>query len=71
MAINPGTTLQTCGIVGMCVNGLFMCVCIWRLIRTLVNAKNRWESRVAVHVTLFIFSIFEFIYLVSIFIEQE
>jgi hypothetical protein len=66
---------RTLGITGMCVNGLFLGVCVWRLVSTLLHTrahvhkeghKERASSRVRLHIAMFIFAFFEFVYQVSI-----
>ena len=65
------TSIRTLSTVGMCVNGSFLGICIWRLIRTLQAMDNLKERRVRLHITLFVFALFEFLFQVSIFATDE
>ena len=64
------TSLHTVGAVGIGINGLFLSICIWRLIRVLtVSEKIQLDSRMLLHGLLLSFALMEFIYMVSLFIH--
>lgn len=65
------TSYRTLGIVGMCVNGVFLCICLWRTVGTLQAMTELSENRVRLHLTLLVFSVFEFLYQVGIFVTNE
>lgn len=65
------TSLRTLSTVGMCVNGSFLGICTWRLIKTFQAMDSVKEKRVRLHLTLFTFALFEFVYQVSIYVMNE
>lgn len=67
-AVDVRDDYRTIGTAGMCVNGFFLVICIWRLVRALHVSRCEFrDTRVQVHISLFTFACLEFIYQTTIY----
>ena len=72
MRVEGADAYHTLGAVGMCVNGIFLLICSWRLANAARVSEYHWmESRVVLHITVFIFALLEFMYQISIFATEK